>query len=556
MKSRTKIILVFIILIHLTFIYLSAGQLFYGDETFFLTAAREVAGGKVTGHFSQMDGKFIENPSNMLMHPPTYIYLLSLFIVLFGYSTYSVRAVSALFSIGVIILIFLITKKILDKENSENSEELALFAALLYAISPIAIQNSILIDIDGGLLNFFILLFVYLYISKKSSLYLIPALFMIFASKLTGAVVLFWSLILLSLIRKDFKESLRVVKLFLISGMAFFIIFFSYTSFFGLDYRPLFTHNSAIGLIRVFLSQPYTNLARALWGYKVFFYFITPFLFYLFVMVSFFIIKNYSKDRDYKNDKKEIILLWIYPILTFILIFIAGSSGWNFAKYHITAVPFMIILVVYFMPRNIKNLDKIYWLLTALTLVLFIYLAIFVKDPLIPESAGRLATVSLFSVIQPVIIRFILFGVIPLLLCIPLTRRLPKRKFYLALFFLVLVSSIYIDVIQAKADYSTHNLYGDKGLEEVIKYSKEIPPEQILCYVHLCYFIDDKKTWELTTLYYNKPKLIQILNDENINYVILYQKDIDLVGDAFTDFKTDKEIGSYIILKRTTPKHK
>ena len=550
MKTRTKIILAFIILIHLTFIFLSAGQLFYGDETFFLTAAREVATGQVTGHFSHIDGKLIEDPSNMLMHPPTYIYLLSILIYLFGYSTYSVRAVSALFSIGVIILIFFITKKILEKEYSENAEELALFAALLYALSPIAIQNSILIDIDGGLLNFFILLFVYLYISKKNLFYLVPSLFMVFASKLSGVAVLFGSLILLLLFKTDFQESKRIFILFITPGIIFFILFFSYTSFFGLDYRPLFTHNSIIGLLLNYFTQPITNIARALWGYKIFFYFVTPFILFLFIIVSVLIIKKYIKEKDFLEYKSEIALLWLYPILTFILIFIAGSSGWNFAKYHITAVPFIIILIVYFMPKNIKNLDKIYWLLAALTLILFIYLTIFVKDPLIPESSGRLATVSLLEVLKPVIIRFVLFAVIPIFLCIPLTRRLPKRKLFLALIYLALISSIYIDVIQAKADYSTHNLYGDKGLEQVIAYMKDVPPEQVMCYVHVCYFLDYQKTWELTTLYYNKPKLIEVLNNENINYVILYQKDLDFVGDAFTDFQLNKEIGSYKILKR------
>ena len=106
MKKITIILLALTIFLYFIFFFFSADQLFYGDEVIFLTAAEEISNGQITGSFGYEDGRLIEDKSAMLFHPPTYIYLLSLFIYLFGLTTYTVRSVSLLFSIGSIILVF------------------------------------------------------------------------------------------------------------------------------------------------------------------------------------------------------------------------------------------------------------------------------------------------------------------------------------------------------------------------------------------------------------------------------------------------------------------
>ena len=87
-----------------------------------------------------------------------------------------------------------------ENRNTEKAETWALIAAFIYAISPIAIQNNILVDADGGILTFSVLLFLYFYISKKSLAYLIPALFLVFSSKLMAPTILFGSLLLVNLL--------------------------------------------------------------------------------------------------------------------------------------------------------------------------------------------------------------------------------------------------------------------------------------------------------------------------------------------------------------------
>jgi 4-amino-4-deoxy-L-arabinose transferase-like glycosyltransferase len=488
------------------------------------------------------------------MHPPTYVYLLALFIFLFKESVYSIRAVSALFSIGVLILIFLITKKILENKNTENSESWALLAAFLYAINPFAIQSSIIVDIDGGLLNFFILLFLYLYIEEKSFFYLIPSLFMVFASKLIGPVMLFASLFLLNLGIKDYKNTLKTILLFFITGFLFFLSFFIYTKVFDLSMTPLLRHGSIIGVLKNFLINYSPMLLRSFWGFKSFIYFITPFLFFLFMTLSLIILLSiFSYKSDYTIKNKNILLLWIFIIMNLLfLIVLSGNAGWNFPKYYITILAPLIILVICFTPKKIMHIEKIIPVLLLTIFLLSVYFIIFIKDPLIPEIQGRISTIPVISVIKPVLIRFTLYFIIPVLLCFFLLVRIPKKGFWIILFFLVFFTSIYLDIIQAKADYSTHNLYGDKGLKEVIEYMKDKPPSEILCYVHVGFYLGYYETYELTTLYYDKPALIKALNEKNIKYIILYQKDIDSIGkEILKGFKLDLEIGDYKILKRT-----
>jgi 4-amino-4-deoxy-L-arabinose transferase-like glycosyltransferase len=551
MKKQTLFFLILIILIYITFFFFSTNKLYYGDEVVFVIAAREIATGQVAGHFGFGEGKITEK-SDMLIHPPTYIYLLALFIFLFGDTTYSIRAVSAAFAIGVIILIYLITKKILETRNIEEAETWALIASFIYAISPIAIQNSILVEIDGGLLNFFTLLFLYFYISKKSLVYLIPSLFMVFYSKMTTIPILFVSLILLNIISSDYKKIWRTIKLFLISGLSFFITFFLYAETFGLDWNRLFMHNSVLEVIKSFFSNPLLISLKSLWAFKTFFYFTTPFLTFLFIILSIAILKNIFKYKSvYINENKDIILLWLYTIMVFGLYFIVGQTTWNFSKCHIVAVPSIIILIIYFMPKKIINLKKIIPLLILTIILLSGYFIFVLGDPIIPEIKGRVITSSLFQVAKVVLIRIFLYAIVPLFLCIGLFERIPKKKVWLVLFFLLIFTSFYIDIIQAKADYSTSNLYGDKGLKEVLNFMKDKPPSEILCYHYIGYYLGYLEISELETLLYNKPELIKIIQTNNINWIIINKEDLLFIGkETFKDFEIEKQIYNYNILRR------
>ena len=237
--------------------------------------------------------------------------------------------------------------------------------------------------------------------------------------------------------------------------------------------------------------------------------------------------------------------------MVFSLYFIIGQTAWNFPKYHIIAVPAIIILIIYFTPKRIINLKKITPRIIITLLLLLIYFTFVLGDPIIPEIEGRVITSSFYLVLKLTLVRIFLYAFVPILLCIGLFQKIPKKKLWLVLFFLLIFSSIYINVIQARAEYSTANLYGDKGLKEVIIFMKEIPPNQILTYHYIGYYLGYLETFELATLLYYKPKLIEILKTKEINWIIINEKDlIFLERETFSDFKLEKKIENYNILKK------
>ena len=185
-------------------------------------------------------------------------------------------------------------------------------------------------------------------------------------------------------------------------------------------------------------------------------------------------------------------------------------------------------------------------------LLLTTYFIIFLKDPLISEVQGRISNSNLSEVIKLVLVRTFMYSIIPIFLCIGLFQRIPKKKLWLVLLFLLIFTSLYLDIIQSRADYSTHNLYGDKGLEETINFLKNKPPEKIAAYIHVIYFLDYKESLEITTLFYDMNLLEITLDKKNIEWLIIYEKDFDFIPENILNkFELEKQINDYFILKRS-----
>jgi hypothetical protein len=236
--------------------------------------------------------------------------------------------------------------------------------------------------------------------------------------------------------------------------------------------------------------------------------------------------------------------------LTLGFLLIAGLSSWSFPKYHIAVLGPIIIIIILFIPKDTIDFKRILPTILFTVFLISLYFIFVLKDPILPEIGSRVLTVKFFDALMPIIQRAFLYAILPIFLCIFLILKIPLNKIWLTLMFLLLFTSIYIDVIQATADYSTHNIYGDRGLKDVIEFMKDKNPSEVLCYIHVGYFLDYQKAYELTGLYYQKEKLIDILQNRNIMWIILYPKDIDLLGPLLDNFKKEKEIGSYILLKR------
>ncbi|VVB78741.1 Dolichyl-phosphate-mannose-protein mannosyltransferase [uncultured archaeon] len=551
-KIIYSILLILILTLHLIFVIISMRQPLLGDDLLFAEGAKSVANiGKPLIDYG------INNPGfYTLWHIPLYIYIMGGFVYLFGFNIYSLRATAAIFNFLTIILVYLITKEIL--KNNKNKEEWSLFAAAIYALNPIIIQNSMLLDIDGGVLNFAMYLFLYLYIKQKNFLYLIPSLIFVFLSKEIGPVVLFGGIFLIELATLEFKKILKLFLLFFISAGLALGIWWIFSQFLGLNFMTPLLHNFAFGKRDLSLIRILTSV----WEFKNFVYFAIPFLIILFFIFTIKFYLELIKERKKINEeeKKNALLFNIIAILIVIMYFYFGRSAWGFPKYQVIAVPAISIFITYMLSKS-SIMQRFYELLKSkklffivLLIILAVYFMIIVKDPLIPEFDSTATNVNMMLALKLVITNFVLYIIVPILICLIFFSLFKsKGKFAIILILLTLFAFVYIDILHTVVNYSTYSKYGTSGTWEVVHYlnEKDISAKEVATHSHLGMLLNMSEYYEITFVYYSQEDFKKgIVDNPDINYIIIYERDIDRIGKNMKYFGLQKQIGSYYIFKK------
>ena len=465
-----------------------------------------------------------------------------------------------LFNVLTVILIYLITKEIL-KEN-KHRDYWALAAVFLYIFNPLALINSIIVEPDGSLVNFSLTLFLYFFIKKKSYFFLLPALLFVFFSKEVGPIVLFGSLFLFYLITKNYKKIPSLFTLFLSAGVITGIVWFIYTSFAKFDFLAPLKFNfgaaqKSFGLV---------NILTSFWTLKIFFYFAVPFFILLFLIFTILFYRNAIKNKDFlkNNENKNILFINLFSWVVLLLYFYVGDSSYGFIKYQDIAMPTMSIFITSILSKSnifqyIKSKKKILIKSSIiLILILSIFFIVFVKNPLIPEFDETRTNVNLSEIIKPVLINFSLYVLIPFIFTITfLSVKLKKFKaaFLISLLLLTIFVYSYINIVHMTADYSTHFRYGDIGKKEVLEYLKEnnISAKEIITHINLGYYLGLSEYHEVVfTHYRDDPELFrkEYVENEEINYLIIWNRDISKFGENIKYFELEKEIGSYYVYKK------
>jgi len=552
MKIKIIYILLAILLVHSIFVIISIGQPFHGDESIWSESAEALLKtGKPIFDYG------VNNPNYLAIHIPTNVYIISGFIYLFGYSEYSVRAVSAIFNLLTILLVYFIILEVL--KNNPKKEKWALLAVFLYALNPYTIQSSVLLDVDGGLLNFSLYLFLYLFIKKKKFWYLIPSLTLIFMTKEVGSLLIFALLISINLINFNFKKIFSTLSLFIISGLIFFLLCVIFSNITGLNLMETYKM-SYFGQGTSFLDKG--DLFIHLWNFKNFIYSSTPFFSFIFFIFTFIFYYKISKNQKLFKEKEvqNIFLFNLFAIGIILFYLFLGGSGWGFPKYHIIAVPAMVIFVTLLLSRSniltkIKDKissNKLAFLL--LFLFLLIYFLFLVKDPLIAEFDSTRNNTNPISAAFLILKSFTFYFIIPLIISIIYISLLKfKRKILLALIILTLFTYLYLDILHASVDYSINFKYGDTGVREVISYVKEnnISAEKIATYMHIGHYIGLSEYYDVSFVY-DYPEIFkkEIVENQSIQYLILWSRDINRIGKNMNYFELEKQIGSYYIFRR------
>jgi len=558
--EKRNIFLFGILAIHVIFVIFSMNQPFHGDEVVFVESAKGILKtGKPVFDYSAFKPNFIG-----LWHSPLYAYILSVFIFIFGESIYSVRAVSALFNIFTIVLVYLITRKVLEK--NKNNENWALLTTFIYALNPLTVQSSVIIDIDGGILNFAVYLFLYLFIKNKNFYYLIPSLLFVFLAKENVYFILFLVFFVYCILTFEWKKIPKIIFLFLIAGVLFVTFFWIYCSFLGLDFSMPFKHNfSGFGDIKIIRSD-LTSWAISAWSFKTFFYFAVPFFVILFFIFTFSFYYSLTKNKYLDSEQKPILLLNVLSIISILVFFYLGVSCWGFPKYYIIALPGMSIFLVYMLSQEkilrsmsdfpIKNKNFLFCVvLIALFDILLVYFQLFVQNPLIPEFDSAAVNTNIFYAIKLISYTFVLYTVVPFFICFFILCLFKfKRKVLVSLIFLTFFMFLYLNLTHAFANYSTYSKYGDKGILEVVNYfnSRKIPPNEITTHMHLGKYLGISDYYEITFAYNNEKDFKEkIIDNKNIKYLVIWERDIGRIGKKNMGyFYLKRKIGSYYIFKK------
>jgi len=523
-------------------------QPFHGDEIVFSESAKGILKtGKPIFDYSAFEPNF-----QGLWHIPLYSYFVALFVFFFGQSIYSFRAVSAFFNVLVIILVYLISKEIFSKEK--NKEILSLIAMLVYALNPLTIQSSVVMDIDGGLLNFAVYLFLYFFIRKKSFFYLIPSLLFVFLSKESGPVILFISLMTFYVLTLNFKKIPKIFLLFFVSGILFLIIFLSYCSAFGLNFLMPLEHNFKGG------SISFISLMVSAWSFKTFFYFSVPFFVLSFFILSFIFYYMFFKNKEFKKQEwkdNKILLLNLFAIVTIFLFFYLGASGWGFPKYYITALPAMSIFIVHRLSKEKifkKEFFKKKFVLLVLVFILLSYFLVFIPSPLMPEFDSTAQNAEIAKSAGLIGKSFCLYFIIPFFICLIIFYLLRfKHKILISLIFLSFFMFVYLNSLHAVVPYSTYYNYGDIGVLDVVDYfrNNSVSAGQIATYPHLGSYLGMSDYYEITWSYNDENDFKEkIIDNTEIGYIVIYKRDIERIGENMKYFKLKEKIGSYYVFRR------
>ncbi|KKQ67261.1 MAG: hypothetical protein US86_C0001G0188 [Candidatus Daviesbacteria bacterium GW2011_GWA2_38_24] len=383
----------------------------YGDE---LTLVYDTFSVLKTGQ--DQTGKFF--PVTFPMgagRPGGYIYFSIPFVAMFGPNALGVRALSLLSGIGIILLVYLLTKKLINAKVAQ-------IAAVLIAISPWSINLS-----RGGYESHFALflsllgLYSYLLAKQKPLMLILSAFFFGFAIhtyptfKMTLPILVPLFILLVG----DAKNTFFKRKLYSLAA-ASILIFFSLLS---LMQTLNFGSETRFQQINIFTSpefvQKVTERVNKEREFSTARNFIKPFISNKVVEYSFYLIENYTKNlspeflflRGDRNPRHNMSLmggLYLAELLTVILgsVFLLSKKT-NISLVSTSKLLVLLISWILITPLPTSLLPETHFLRNSLMLIPLNILSALGIYSLVSLEKNRVKTFSLFVLFAAVSIQLL-----------------------------------------------------------------------------------------------------------------------------------------------------
>lgn len=397
----------------------------------------------------------------LIPHPQLYLHFAQMLFALFGQGTIAMRLASLLPNLAVVFMLVPITRR----WDTTPGSRAQLIAPFLFAISPAVAQNSILVDIDNGVLTAMCLCMVWVWFALSDSrrLFRISLMAAVFGVslwfKLPTPPMVFLALWLYHARLGEWRV-VRDTVVSALSGAAMFVgahlVYSAFTGYSLVDATSAFTWDRSGGqslLQTVMTFAPQGTGLLLLW--------VSLPMGILWLVVALRTADRWIKGRLKPVDAGVIFSLGAFVFYTFFLV-----PPYAYPRYQAVMFPFMTIAVACGLSNAWSALPRRLRLAAvgvgALT---FAYVAMVTGDPLYRVYLATFETTSITSRLQTGLTYLIGIGV-PVGLAIFIAGLLAlRRKGGFAAFAWVMLAAsgigMYLaaDLLQVTATYSTRYRY-------------------------------------------------------------------------------------------------
>lgn len=354
---------------------LSQGKLIYTDEVAF---AQDIA------RIAQGDWQHLGIP-----HPPLYIWLAGLAVRIFGFGLPAIRSVGALAYVATLLII----PAACDAFFKENTQHTALIAIATYAVHPLALQGSLLLDIDNtiftpALLLFLTALAIHERFSRAGGIALIAVTYalMLWTKLLPSSLIISIAVAVIYAWRRRGFASVIV-------GMAFGLAVFAGT-FALMAALTNFPYELVVATFRR-TSAPVSGgvtavVTRGLMGGGI----TASWIGIPFVLVYLYLLAPRAVDflRTRRVDLPDILIL---SSATGMALYTIGSElPMGYPRYHYPMFALMVLLVSQHLAKN-RFGRRTQFVLAGAAAAAVVYFAVVMPDPLLPQYALTFDTNSL-----------------------------------------------------------------------------------------------------------------------------------------------------------------
>ncbi|MDP2939639.1 MAG: glycosyltransferase family 39 protein [Candidatus Omnitrophota bacterium] len=466
------------------------------------------------------------------LHPPLYLHILRFFSQLFGVFDNGLRIIGIICFLLNLILIYKLS------QQAFHNERVGFLACLIFALHPMAIQGSMILDIDNTVLTVVLMLTVF-YFSKnmyslnfKTGFFLTLLFFCSLWAKFTTPFILMGSMLLFFIFKKDTKNALKIFIISLSSILVFLLMWRIYSRIFNFPFSGgIITH---LLIIRKFIRGvsfgPIQEFSLRILRVSLWFG-IYIILFWIAIILRRIKVIGLKNKELNSND-----FLIIYSICIFMGYTLIGGLFFGFAKYQYPMLPIISIIIanaiLSFDLKSFKNNFFIY----IIAAIILVFLNNFILPDPIYQINYTLRKLSIFatSPISSFIKTFslqIIFCFLLLFLFVEISRRIIRESsfwqtfcFLLATF--ILINNFYTNIYLRKVDFFTTLCYGRdiREFKRVANLCKEIAvknkdkriiaPEDILYYADIKVFQGYEKFWN------RRDKFLRLIEKDKVDTII------------------------------------